>query len=191
MILLGQREGFFLMPIYTRTGDKGKTSLFDGTRVLKSHKRVEAYGTIDELNSFLGAATAQLKKNNAVLKKELEKIQHDLFDIGSALATPHPLPVTGLTGRVESFEKLIDDMMAQMPQINYFILPGGGKAGSLLHVARTITRRAERQLVHLMEKEAVDETVRIYVNRLSDLLYAMARYVNYKEKKEEIKWIKK
>src|SRR5882724_1414388 len=179
------------MPIYTRTGDKGKTSLFDGTRVLKSHKRVEAYGTIDELNSFLGAATAQLKKNNAVLKKELEKIQHDLFDIGSALATPHPLPVTGLTGRVESFEKLIDDMMAQMPQINYFILPGGGKAGSLLHVARTITRRAERQLVHLMEKEAVDETVRIYVNRLSDLLYAMARYVNYKEKKEEIKWIKK
>jgi cob(I)alamin adenosyltransferase len=179
------------MPIYTRTGDKGKTSLFDGTRVLKSHPRVDTYGTIDELNSMIGAVLAQLKTSNKKLRTELEKIQHDLFDIGSALAMPHPLPVVGLDKRPKEFEKHIDEMTAKMPQIKYFILPGGGQAGSLLHVARTITRRAERQLVTLMQKEEIDEAVVIYLNRLSDLLFTMARFVNHLEKKKEIKWIKK
>src|SRR5688572_30297563 len=136
------------MPIYTRTGDKGKTSLFDGTRVLKSHPRVETYGTIDELNSIIGLAIAEIKDVRFKIKEvsdELERIQHDLFDIGSALATPHPLPVVDLDKRSNEFEKLIDEMTAKLPEIKYFILPGGGKAGSLLHVARTITRRAERQ----------------------------------------------
>lgn len=180
------------MPIYTRTGDKGKTSLFDGTRVLKSHPRVETYGTIDELNSVIGFAIAHMTNSKwRVVKGELEKIQHDLFDIGSALATPHPLPVVGLADRPKAFEKLIDAMTAKMPEIAYFILPGGGKSGSLLHIARTITRRVERQLITLMQKEDVDQTIVIYLNRLSDLLFTMARYVNYKEKKKEIKWIKK
>jgi cob(I)alamin adenosyltransferase len=179
------------MAIYTRTGDKGKTSLFDGTRVLKSHTRVETYGTIDELNSMIGAAIAQLTTKNKKLKTELEIIQHDLFDIGSALATPHPLPVVGLDHRPKEFEKLIDELTNTMPEIKYFILPGGGKAGSLLHVARTITRRTERQLVFLMQNEEIDEAIIVYINRLSDLLFTMARFVNHTEKKKEIKWKKR
>jgi cob(I)alamin adenosyltransferase len=182
------------MPIYTRTGDKGKTSLFDGTRVLKSHVRVSTYGTIDELNSMVGVAIAEIKDSRLKIKDitgELEKIQHDLFDIGSALATPHPLPVEGLEKRPKEFEKIIDNLTKQMPEIKYFILPGGGKAGSLLHVCRTITRRAERQLVALIQKEDVDQAIVVYLNRLSDLFFTLARYVNYEEKKKEIKWIKK
>lgn len=200
------------MPIYTRTGDKGKTSLFDGTRVLKSHERVETYGTIDELNSTLGVVIAEMKSSYSSsesgaagesrsksarlartirLQQELEKIQHDLLDIGSALATPYPLPVIGLEKRSQDFEGLIDDMTAKMPEIRYFILPGGGQVGSLLHVARTITRRAERQLVRLSQQEEVDETIIKFVNRLSDLLFTMARFVNHLEKKKEIKWVKK
>ncbi len=179
------------MPIYTRTGDKGKTSLFDGTRVLKSHKRVETYGTIDELNSIIGATVAHLKNNEKQLKVELEKIQNDLLDIGSALATPHPMPVIGLENRPKEFEKCIDNLTQKLPELNEFILPGGGKAGSFLHVCRTIARRAERQLVALTQKEKVDEAIVIYLNRLSDLLFTMARYVNYMEKKKEIKWVKR
>jgi cob(I)alamin adenosyltransferase len=179
------------MPIYTRTGDKGKTSLFDGTRVYKSDVRVETYGTIDELNSMIGVVVSGLNVQDARLKKELETIQHDLFSIGSALATPDPLPVVGLAKRSKDFEKLIDALTAQMPTITYFILPGGGKVGSLLHVARTIARRAERQLVRLIHDEAIDETIIIYINRLSDLLFTMARFMNYREQKKEIQWIKK
>lgn len=179
------------MPIYTRTGDKGKTSLFDGTRVPKSHVRVETYGTIDELNSMLGAAISRITNGESRMREELEKIQHDLLDIGSALATPHPLPVMGLEKRAKEFEKLIDILTRQMPELKEFILPGGGKAGSLLHVSRTIARRSERQLVALMQKEKFDEAIVLYINRLSDLLFTMARYVNYVEKKKETKWIKK
>jgi len=179
------------MPIYTRTGDKGKTSLFDGTRVLKSHVRVEAYGTIDELNSMLGAAIAHLKVPNKKLKTELEKIQHDLLDIGSALATPDPLPVIDLDKRSKEFEKLIDSMTKQMPPLKNFILPGGSKAASFLHVARTITRRAERQLVALMQTEEIDHEIVVYVNRLSDLLFTAARFANFSEKKKDVTWIKK
>jgi cob(I)alamin adenosyltransferase len=179
------------MPIYTRTGDKGKTSLFDGSRVLKSHKRVETYGTIDELNSVLGVARTQLGTKNQELRTELEKIQHDLLAIGSALAIPHPIPVAGLEKRAKDFEKHIDNLTRKMPVLKEFILPGGGKTGSQLHVARTIARRAERQLVSLMQKEDVDEHIVVYLNRLSDLLFTMARFANYKEKKKEITWIKK
>jgi cob(I)alamin adenosyltransferase len=179
------------MPIYTRTGDKGKTSLFDGTRVSKFHPRVNTYGTIDELNSIIGSVLAHLPARHRLVKKELEKIQHELFDIGSALATPHPLPVTGLENRPAEFEKLIDVMTGKMPELKAFILPGGSKAGSLIHVARTVVRRVERQLVELMETDEVDKTVVVYLNRLSDLLFTMARFVNHLEKKKEIKWIKK
>jgi len=182
------------MPIYTRTGDKGKTSLFDGTRVFKSDKRVETYGTIDELNSTIGVALAEIKDLRLKITEvsvELEKIQHDLLDIGSTLATPHPMPVVGLEDRPKEFELLIDKLTNKMPELKEFILPGGGKAGSFLHVCRTIARRAERQLVALMQKENVDSTIITYINRLSDLLFTMARYVNYVEKKKEIIWIKK
>lgn len=182
------------MKIYTRTGDKGKTSLFDGTRVLKSHKRVETYGTIDELNSMIGVVLSQLTTKNIKLKTikdELEKIQHDLLEIGSALATPHPLPVTGLEERPTEFETLIDTMTSHMPELKNFILPGGSKAGAFLHTARTITRRAERQVIGLMQKEEIDQSIVKYLNRLSDLFFTMSRFVNYQEKKKEIRWIKK
>ncbi|MBI5451910.1 cob(I)yrinic acid a,c-diamide adenosyltransferase [Candidatus Gottesmanbacteria bacterium] len=182
------------MPIYTRTGDKGKTSLFDGTRVLKSHPRVNSYGTIDELNSMIGVAMAHMAKGKGqivTLRKELENIQHDLLEVGSALATPHPLPVVGLAQRAKDFEQLIDEMTAKLPELKKFILPGGRQAGSFLHVARTIVRRAERELVELMQKEEVDQTIVIYLNRLSDLLFTMSRFVNHLEKEKEIIWIKK
>lgn len=168
------------MAIYTRTGDKGKTSLFDGKRVLKSDKKVETYGTVDELNSAIGAACAFIKVRT--INKELEEIQNDLLEIGSSLAVSSTLPVDQLKNRPEEFEKLIDKLTKQMPLLNQFILPGGGKGGSLLHVARTIARRAERRVVGLNRTENIDDIIVIYLNRLSDLLFTMARFVNYKEK---------
>lgn len=191
---LAEREKDFFMPIYTRTGDKGKTSLFDGTRVFKSDKRVETYGTIDELNSSIGVAVAEIKDIKRKIEnvaEALENIQHDLFAIGSTLATPHPMPVVGLENRPKEFETMIDSMTKKMPELKDFILPGGGKGGALLHVCRTVARRAERQLVALMQKEDIDTAIVVYLNRLSDLLFTMARYVNYLEKKNEIIWVKK
>lgn len=180
------------MPIYTRTGDKGDTSLFDGTRVPKYHPRVETYAAIDELNSVLGETLAFLPRAIfASVAKSLESIQHDLFAVGSALALPHPMPVIGLEKRPKEFEEQIDDMTKQMPELKNFILPGGGKPGALLHVSRTLARRAERRVVALQQEEEVDTDIVIYLNRLSDLLFTMARYVNYQMKYKEIKWIKK
>lgn len=180
------------MPIYTRTGDKGTTSLFDGTRVAKSHERVETYAAIDELNSIIGQTIAFVPKGKyPKLKKDLEHVQHDLFAIGSALAMPHPVPVTGLEKRPKEFEEIIDALTKKMPELKNFILPGGSKSGALLHVARTFARRAERRVVTLTEKEEVDEAILIYLNRLSDLLFTLARYINHQEKQKEIKWIKR
>ena len=184
------RKDFF-MPIYTRTGDKGTTSLFDGSRVLKSNARVETYASVDELNSSLGVVLSHLKSKHASVKKELVTIQHELFDIGSALAMPHPLPVAGLEIRTKEFEALIDSLTQKMPELKNFILPGGGKAGSLLHVSRTLARRAERRVVHLMNDDEVDEHILKYLNRLSDLLFTLARYTNHLDKQKEIKWIKR
>lgn len=180
------------MPIYTRTGDKGDTSLFDGTRVPKFHPRVETYAVIDELNSVLGETLAFLPKAKfPSLAKDIESIQHDLFAIGSALALPHPMPVIGLEKRPKEFEVQIDTMTKKMPELKNFILPGGGKPGALLHVSRTLARRAERRVVALQQEEEVDAAIVIYLNRLSDLLFTMARFVNYQMKQKEIIWIKK
>ncbi|MEK7571501.1 MAG: cob(I)yrinic acid a,c-diamide adenosyltransferase [Patescibacteria group bacterium] len=183
------------MAIYTRTGDKGKTSLFDGKRVLKSDKRVETYGTIDELNSSLGMVLAHMGDSTWEMandvRRELEQIQHDLFAIGSALATPYPLPVVGLETRPAAFEKLIDVMTDTLPELKQFILPGGSLSGASLHISRSITRRAERQLVSLMQEEEIDPAIIKYVNRLSDLLFTMARLVNQQEKQPEITWKKR
>lgn len=176
-------------PIYTKTGDKGKTSLFDGKRVLKSDKKVETYGTIDELNSAIGAASAFIKI--ASINKELEEIQNDLLEIGSSLAVSSTLPAPQIANRPAEFEKLIDKLTRQMSPLSQFILPGGGRGGSLIHVARTITRRAERRIVELAKTEEIDNTIIVYLNRLSDLLFTIARYVNFKEKKKEKIWRKK
>lgn len=176
------------MPIYTRTGDKGQTSLYGGKRVLKTNARVDTYGTVDELNSILGIVIAFLTAQNTSTKKELTAIQHDLFDIGAYLANPKALPIRRLEKRVSEFEHLIDVMTRKLPELRNFILPGGSKAGATLHHARTVCRRAERRLVALQQDEEIDEHLVKYINRLSDLLFTMARYVNHNDKQKETLW---
>lgn len=174
------------MPIYTKTGDKGKTGLFSGIRVSKASPRIEAIGMVDELNSVIGFAISNIKNQKSNITKELIEIQKDLFVIGSALANPSQK--ISLLKRVKEFENLIDKMTKELPPLFNFILPGGGKAGSALHLARTVARRAERRVVELSKKEKVQGDLIIYINRLSDLFLTMSRFVNHKEKKKETIW---
>ena len=180
------------MPIYTRTGDKGETSLYGGKRVSKASQRVDTYGTVDELNSLIGVVVAHLRASQRPIEILLERIQNDLLTIGSALASPgvknQTLDIKKLETQVIEFEKEIDKMTSKMPELHNFILPGGGKAGAFLHQARTVCRRCERRIIELAGKEEVDEAIIKYFNRLSDLLFTMARYINHKEKKKETKW---
>ena len=178
-----------MIKIYTKAGDKGITSLFDGTKVSKANIRVDSYGSIDELNSLLGICYAFVKQR--VIKSEIEKIQNDLLDIGSALAMPHFLPVDSLSPRTKEFELLIDKLTQKMPILANFILPSGGKGGSFLHLARSVSRRTERRIVELSKKEKINPDILIYLNRLSDLLFTFARFENYKSKKREKLWRKK
>ena len=173
--------------IYTRIGDRGKTSLLGGKRVLKSDLRVEAYGTIDELNSVIGVVLSN-KYQVLSIKRELIKIQNDLLDVGSALASPQGVALRSLKKRVKEFEDFIDEMTAQMPKLSNFILPGGGKAGAMLHLARAVCRRAERRAAELNNKQKIDKDIIAYLNRFSDLLFTMARFTNFKGKKREIIW---
>jgi cob(I)alamin adenosyltransferase len=181
------------MAIYTRKGDKGKTSLGSGVRVSKDSLRVEAYGTIDELNAHLGLVKAQLglsgKKYAGYLSEIVNLIQDDLFSVGAYLSNPaNSNLVSELSKQTEMFEKLIDDMMVQMPEITNFTVPGGTVIAAQFHVCRTIARRAERCLVSLIKKEKVNEDVVKYINRLSDLLFTMNRFANFNEKIEEVIW---
>jgi cob(I)alamin adenosyltransferase len=179
------------MPIYTRKGDKGQTSLYGGKRVLKSAARVEAYGTIDELNSVLGCVVATLPSEEQDLRQELEAIQTDLFDIGSYLANPTAAPIAWLGERVDAFETIVDTQTENLPELTNFILPGGSIAGATLHQARTVCRRAERRLVTLLQEATIDPQVITYVNRLSDLLFTMARFVNHQQGKKETIWTRR
>lgn len=182
------QEGFF-MPIYTKKGDKGKTSLFSGKRIWKDDVRTESYGTIDELSSFMGASISFLK--NIKLKKELFKIQNTLFYVGSYLAgNKDVLKQVNLENQTKDLEAQIDFMTKKMPKLSNFILPGGGEAGSLLQVARTVARRSERDIVKLSRKEKIDENLLIYINRLSDYLFTVSRFINFLDKKKEIVWEK-
>jgi cob(I)alamin adenosyltransferase len=179
------------MAIYTKTGDRGKTSLFSGKRVWKFDTRVETYGTIDELNSIIGVAVSHLstKKGSNKLKKILLSVQSDLFYIGAYLADlPDVIEDIDLVKKTENFEKDIDAMLKKIPIPTNFVLPGGGKAASLLHQARTVARRAERALVRLAQQEKIDARVMQYINRLSDLLYAAARFANFIEREKETIW---
>ena len=137
---------------------------------------------------MIGVVISNIKFPISNVKKELIKIQSDLFEIGSALANPKAKGLNYLEKRVKEFEKLIDYMTQKLPPLVNFILPGGGKAGSLLHLARAISRRVERKIVALNTKEKTDKNIIIYVNRLSDLLFTMARFANFKEKKKETIW---
>lgn len=178
------------MPIYTRTGDKGKTSLLNGKRVLKDSLRIEALGAVDELNSTIGVVLSS-RCQVLSIKRELIKIQEDLLGIGSALASLQGVALRSLQKRVKEFENFIDQMTEQLPKLSNFILPGGGRTGAMLHLARAVCRRAERRVVALNNKEKINNNIIIYFNRLSDLFFTMARFVNFKEKREEIIWIKK
>lgn len=170
------------MKIYTRGGDKGKTSLFGGTRVSKSAVRLHAYGTLDELNAILGSVVADTTLPGAV-KAQLLRIQSLLFQIGADLATPLESGANILrmdTSHASLLETWIDDMETHLSPLTSFILPGGSAAGAKLHEARTVCRRAERWIVELMNSEPVTEAVIVIVNRLSDYLFVAARFVNHK-----------
>ena len=177
--------------IYTKTGDRGDTRLFDGTKVRKHHDRVEAYGDVDELNSFIGAAASFLKDTE--LPSMLAEIQKDLFSVGAQLADPGFKNQSSAKfqirkERIGALENAIDTFETELPALRQFILAGGGHAGALLHVARTVCRRAERRVVSLSEKVEVNPIVIEYLNRLSDFLFVIARVVNHREGKEEILW---
>jgi len=178
--------------IYTRTGDRGETSLFAGGRVPKSDARVAAYGDVDELNAALGVAVHHLTSWPAQ-HEQLENVQRVLFGIGGELATPSEKgreKLRGLVGEAEvaELETSIDAMDAELPPLDAFILPGGGAAGSSLHVARTVCRRAERAVVALSATDAVRPEILRYLNRLSDWLFVLARYVNRRERRPESPW---
>jgi cob(I)alamin adenosyltransferase len=179
------------MKIYTKTGDKGDTRLFDGTTVRKHHDRVEAYGDVDELNSNIGAAVSFIQDDS--LTSMLFDIQRDLFVVGAQLADPKLKDHTGgkfhlSPDRTRTLEDAIDRFETELPPLRHFILAGGGRAGALLHVARTVCRRAERRVVRLSEIVDVSPGVIEYLNRLSDFLFVLARFVNNREGKQEVQW---
>lgn len=179
------------MKIYTKTGDQGQTSLLGGMRVPKHHLKIEAYGTVDELNSYLGLVRDVANDNHTV--EAIIKIQNCLFTIGAQLATeagnekvkiPH-IQVSD----TEFLENEIDAMDGQLPPLKNFVLPGGNSWVSHCHVARCICRRAERLVVHLSENEKTDEQILHYLNRLSDYLFVLSRYAAQKTNANEIPWI--
>jgi cob(I)alamin adenosyltransferase len=178
------------MKIYTKTGDKGDTRLFDGTQVRKNDLRVEAYGNVDELNSFIGAAAASLKDDE--LQRILQDIQRDLFSVGAELADPRQHGKKQKSkldpSRVLALEETIDRFETELTPLRQFILAGGDPAGAMLHVARTVCRRAERSVVALADNIAIDPLVIEYLNRLSDFLFVMARLVNQRRGQQEIPW---
>ena len=179
------------MKIYTKTGDKGKTSLFGGKRVDKDDLRVEAYGTADELNSFLGSAFAELEDQN--VKELIIKIQNHLFILGGELATPEKrtsdLKQTKIVPeQVNLLEEQIDYYENNLEPLKQFILPGGSKGASALHIARSVCRRCERLVVQLSKTNEINENIIIYLNRLSDLLFVLARFENNVSQIPDIPW---
>jgi cob(I)alamin adenosyltransferase len=184
--------------IYTKRGDHGETSLAGGQRVSKDEPRIDAYGTVDELNAFVGLARVSLESLAAShaglskLAKILLRVQHELFNLGSILATlpedVHPKQARITEIEVEQLEREIDEFNAVLPPLRSFVLPGGTRANTELHVCRTVCRRAERLLIALRRRESVpDETVR-YLNRLSDAIFVWTRWVNRELGIEEVLW---
>ena len=181
------------MKIYTKTGDKGDTGLFGGGRVPKDDPRVAAYGDVDELNSTIGVARAALP--GADFDSLLEQIQRDLFAIGGHLATPDPEKVRAALAkaelgddRVRAMEAAIDASETELPPLRAFVLPGGTPGAAALHVARTVCRRAERSVVGLARNAEVPTLFIVYLNRLSDLLFTLARLANHREGRHDVTW---
>ncbi len=184
------------MKIYTKTGDKGETSLYGGTRVSKAAARVESYGTLDELNAFIGLAKAEISDEKVL--SQLQKIQFDLFTVGSEAATPtdklilangkNRLDLMISEKEILELEHWMDDLDASLEPLQFFILPSGGKAAASIHVCRTVCRRAERAMVHLNETEEVRPELIKYLNRLSDYLFILARYISKISGEKEEYW---
>lgn len=186
------------MKIYTKTGDNGTTALFGGTRVPKHNIRIESYGTVDELNSWLGLVRDQ--EIDQTSQQELINIQEDLFTLGAILATD-PKKATLKNGKerlnipkiaeshIHTLEVAIDTMEANLPQMTHFILPGGHTTVSYCHIARTVCRRAERMATLLYQNEPFDDSVLVYLNRLSDYLFVLARKLSKGLQADEVKWI--
>jgi cob(I)alamin adenosyltransferase len=182
--------------IYTRSGDAGTTGLFGGGRVAKDHPRVEAYGEVDELNSTIGVAIAVM--TDARLIEALTGVQNELFNIGAELASESggekaasfARAFTDADAKIAGLEHLMDELDAALPPLTTFVLPSGSQAGALLHLSRTVCRRAERAVVSLSHGENVNPELGRYLNRLSDLLFVMARYVNHADGSPETPWRK-
>jgi cob(I)alamin adenosyltransferase len=183
--------------VYTRKGDRGETALVGGRRVAKDAPRVVAYGAIDELNSVLGVvrATAEIEQPSATLarlREILQKLQNDLFDLGSELATPPDAEYEGMwrvgEGEVKQLERTIDECQRSLEPLRSFVLPGGGVLGAFLHLARTVCRRAEIEVLRLSREEAVNPSALRYVNRLSDLLFVLARWIAKERGEAEFLW---
>ncbi|MGV4414421.1 cob(I)yrinic acid a,c-diamide adenosyltransferase [Chryseobacterium sp. T1] len=182
--------------VYTKTGDKGETGLYGGTRISKASARVDSYGNIDELNAFIGVAKSYV--NDTEVLEQLKSIQFDLFTVGSEAATPIDklflangkarLPLVISEAEIEAMEHWIDAFEEKLEPLQYFILPGGGKAATHFHVARTVCRRAERSLVFLNETEEVRPELIKYLNRLSDYLFVLSRYVSKLDNEAEEYW---
>ena len=178
--------------IYTRRGDDGSTGLFGGPRVRKDDARVAAYGDVDELNSTLGVAREEVLSQPDLLAL-IDSLQSELFTLGAELATPQaesaPKQVPRIeTAHVQRLEREIDRLTADLPEMKNFILPGGSRPGAVLHLCRTVCRRAERKVVSLAESSEVSPAALAYVNRLSDLLFVMARAANLRSGGREIPW---
>ncbi len=178
------------MKIYTKTGDAGETSLFGGRRVAKDALRIEAYGAVDELNAFLGLAVRHCTSSD--ITSRLLRVQRELFLVGADLATPLEVKSAAIT-RLDAelarrLEGEIDEWEAILPPLTRFILPGGSQPGAELHIARTVCRRAERRAVSLARAEPINEAVILYLNRLSDWLFVLARTVNHRQNAPETPW---
>jgi cob(I)alamin adenosyltransferase len=180
--------GHRLSKIYTRTGDDGTTGLGDGSRVPKTHARIEAYGTVDEANSAIGVILA-VPDLPAAVSEALTQIQHELFDLGGELAVPGYRAIQD--SHIDQLEQCLDRFNEPLPPLKEFILPGGGPAAAACHVARAITRRAERNAWALAQSEEVAPQVTRYLNRLSDLLFVVARVLARHENGQEVLWKRK
>lgn len=180
------------MKIYTKSGDKGETSLFGGERVRKDNDRIEAYGTVDELNASIGLAVANIRDSEIL--KTLRDVQRELFTVGSDLATPYDAKNNNVprvnNEFIKNAEETIDLFNCKIPELKAFILPGGTKGAALLHYGRTVCRRAERKVLTLRNKENIGDKILVYLNRISDLLFVLARYENYVNDIPDTKWQK-
>ncbi len=172
--------------IYTRTGDNGSTGLRDGSRTAKDDPRIEAIGAVDELNSAIGLLLTETLPND--IRASLTDVQHALFELGGELSTPHPAPSTVTQQQTAALEQAIDRLNADLPPLEEFVLPGGARGAAICHLTRAICRRAERRVCALSRKNPVSEANLRYLNRLSDLLFVIARNLNQTSGMPDVRW---